>query len=131
MKRILISIIITLFPIIAFAQGRITRPQKHIVPTKKPVSVPPVKKVSSDSINQIIDSDSQSNEVQKSTIYIYYIFKAGDTLYSVARKHGTTVAKLQQLNGLKANSIVQVGQVLIVKESESASIPHNDGVSNN
>lgn len=38
--------------------------------------------------------------------------KAGETLYSIARKHGTTVAKLQQLNGLKSNTVLRVGQVI-------------------
>lgn len=41
-----------------------------------------------------------------------YSVKAGDTLSSIARKHGTTVAKLQQLNGLKSNSVLRIGQVI-------------------
>lgn len=40
--------------------------------------------------------------------------KAGDTLYSLARKHGLSVEKLRQLNGLKGSSI-RVGQVLKVR----------------
>ncbi|MCH5174618.1 MAG: peptidoglycan DD-metalloendopeptidase family protein [Prevotellaceae bacterium] len=41
-----------------------------------------------------------------------YSVKSGDTLYSIARKHGTTVAKLQKLNGLKSNSVLRIGQVI-------------------
>ena len=38
--------------------------------------------------------------------------RAGETLYSIANKYGTTVAKLQQLNGLKSNSVLRIGQVI-------------------
>lgn len=38
--------------------------------------------------------------------------KAGDTLYSIANKYGTTVAKLQKLNGLKSTSVLRIGQVI-------------------
>ncbi len=41
-----------------------------------------------------------------------YSVKNGDTLYSIARKHGTTVDKLCKLNGLKSNSVLRTGQKL-------------------
>ncbi len=43
-----------------------------------------------------------------------YTVSKGDTLYSIARKHKITVAKLKSLNGLETNEIF-VGQVLFVK----------------
>lgn len=43
-----------------------------------------------------------------------YTVSKGDTLYSIARKHKITVAKLKSLNGLESNEIF-VGQVLFVK----------------
>ncbi|WP_420574860.1 glucosaminidase domain-containing protein [Kordia sp.] len=43
-----------------------------------------------------------------------YTVSKGDTLYSIARKHKITVAKLKSLNGLEGNDIF-VGQVLFVK----------------
>lgn len=43
-----------------------------------------------------------------------YTVKKGDTLYSIARKHKITVAKLKSLNGLETNDIF-IGQVLFVK----------------
>ncbi|AXG69758.1 autolysin [Kordia sp. SMS9] len=43
-----------------------------------------------------------------------YTVSKGDTLYSIARKHKITVAKLKSLNGLENNDIF-VGQVLFVK----------------
>jgi len=48
----------------------------------------------------------------------YYKVKAGDTLYSIARKFGTSAAALQELNGLKAARI-RVGQVLKVAGARS------------
>ena len=36
--------------------------------------------------------------------------KSGDTLYSIARKHGTTVEKLCKLNGIKRTTSLRIGQ---------------------
>lgn len=44
----------------------------------------------------------------------YYEVKKGDTLYSIARKNKTTVAKIKEVNGLKDNSI-KPGQYLLLK----------------
>jgi murein DD-endopeptidase MepM/ murein hydrolase activator NlpD len=41
-----------------------------------------------------------------------YTVKAGDTLTSIATRYNTTVALLQQLNGLGTSDLIQVGQVL-------------------
>jgi len=43
----------------------------------------------------------------------FYVVVAGDTLYDIARRHGTSVPGLKQLNGL-ADSTLRVGQVLAV-----------------
>lgn len=40
--------------------------------------------------------------------------KRGETLYSISRKHGLTVAKLKQLNNLTSNAI-EIGQKLILR----------------
>ncbi len=42
-----------------------------------------------------------------------HIVKAGDTLYSIAVRYGTTVAAIKRANGLK-NDIIYVGQRLII-----------------
>lgn len=47
-----------------------------------------------------------------------YIVKAGDTLWSIARNNGLTVAELKALNNLTNNSL-SVGQVLKIKEGAS------------
>lgn len=44
-----------------------------------------------------------------------YTVRSGDTLYSIAKRNGTTVKKLCQLNGISENSKLRVGQKLRVK----------------
>ena len=46
---------------------------------------------------------------------VYYRVKKGDTLYAIARKYNTTVAKICQLSNIKSNSILQINQRLRVK----------------
>jgi hypothetical protein len=48
------------------------------------------------------------------TSRIYYV-KKGDTLSSIARKHGTTVAKICSLNHISAKKVLKVGAKLIIK----------------
>ncbi len=45
----------------------------------------------------------------------YYKVKKGDTLDKIARRNGTTVKRLCQLNGLKQTSTLKIGQRLRVK----------------
>jgi len=44
-----------------------------------------------------------------------YTVQRRDSLYSIARKFGTTVDKLKQLNNLSSN-LLNIGQILIVRE---------------
>ncbi len=44
-----------------------------------------------------------------------HIVRKGDTLYAIARKYRTTVAKLCQLNHIKENSILSLGQKIKVR----------------
>ena len=44
-----------------------------------------------------------------------YTVKSGDTLYSIAKRNGTTVKKLCQLNGIGENAKIRVGQKLKLK----------------
>lgn len=43
-----------------------------------------------------------------------YTVKSGDTLSAIAKKYGTTVAKLQSANGIKNANLIYVGQKLSV-----------------
>ena len=52
-----------------------------------------------------------------------YIVKAGDTLYTIAKKYGLTVSELKQLNNLTSD-ILSIGQVLNISNSNT-SLPSN------
>jgi len=39
-----------------------------------------------------------------------HIVRKGDTLYGIARRYGTTISRLCQLNGLTRQSVLQIGQ---------------------
>ena len=45
----------------------------------------------------------------------YHTVRNGDTLYSIARKYGTTVKHICQLNGIKETTVLQVGRRLRVR----------------
>lgn len=51
---------------------------------------------------------------ERGTARAVYKVEKGDTLYSISKKHNVTVKELQNLNGLKDNTI-SIGQVLVVK----------------
>ncbi len=51
-----------------------------------------------------------------------YIVKAGDNLYSIAQKFGTTVDAIKKLNNLTSNTL-SIGQVLRIPSSGSSSEP--------
>ena len=46
---------------------------------------------------------------------VYYRVQKGDTLSAIARKHGTTVNKLCELNKIKSTALLQINQRLRVK----------------
>jgi LysM repeat protein len=48
-----------------------------------------------------------------------YVVSKGDTLYSVARRYGTTVSAIVQANGLRNSNRIYVGQRLVVPASGS------------
>lgn len=41
-----------------------------------------------------------------------YTVRAGDTLWSIARRHGTTASRIAQLNGIAEDGVLRVGQTL-------------------
>lgn len=51
----------------------------------------------------------------------YYIVKAGDTLYSIARQNNLTVTELKELNNLNSN-LLQVGQRLLIDNNISKNV---------
>lgn len=56
-----------------------------------------------------------------------YTVKAGDTLTSIATRYNTTVAMLQQLNGLGTSDLIQVGQVLKLPGAPNPSVSAGAG----
>lgn len=52
--------------------------------------------------------------------YVNYTVQAGDSLYSIANKFGTTVDKIKKDNNLKTD-VLSIGQVLIVDDSKGVS----------
>ena len=49
-----------------------------------------------------------------------YVVQRGDTLYSIAQRHGTTVANLSSLNRISNPSQLEVGQRLTVRGGTAA-----------
>ncbi len=60
------------------------------------------------------DKPSKRNEVVKASKSSLYKVRKGDTLYSISRKFGVSVAAIKKLNNLKDNTI-SIGQKLLVK----------------
>ena len=64
------------------------------------------------------DSESQvaSNQVEPTEpVHVTYTVKKGDTLSSIAKKHGTTVNAICKLNNISETKVLKIGQKLIVK----------------
>lgn len=57
----------------------------------------------------------QQKAVQDLGAAKYYSIKKGDTLGAIARRNGTTVAKLCKLNGIKETTILQIGRRIRVR----------------
>ncbi|MDX1439193.1 MAG: LysM peptidoglycan-binding domain-containing protein [Rubricoccaceae bacterium] len=45
---------------------------------------------------------------------VYHLVRQGDTLYSIARRYGTTLAAIQDLNGMR-DTVIRVGQRVRVR----------------
>lgn len=54
----------------------------------------------------------QNKQQKKQQTASTYKVQNGDTLYKIAQKHGTTVAKLCKLNGIKENAPIHKGQII-------------------
>jgi membrane-bound lytic murein transglycosylase D len=50
---------------------------------------------------------------------VFYAVKKGDTLYSIAKRHGLTVAELRDLNDLSKGTSIHVGQKLRIGTSRT------------
>lgn len=68
--------------------------------------------------NQVEKSNADQEEAPDRT----YTVKPGDTLYSIARRYGTTVEAMTELNGLPDSAAIKSGQVLTLP-SDALTIP--------
>ena len=55
----------------------------------------------------------------------YYVVKKGDSLWSIAKKYGVTVAALKELNNLTSNSL-SIGQTLKIPGNEEGETPSDE-----
>lgn len=58
--------------------------------------------------------EAPKTEVAVNNSQLEYVVKKGDTLYSISRRHGTTVDELKQNNNLRSNNLA-IGQLLFIE----------------
>ncbi len=70
-----------------------------------------------------IPTSSKSTATQSGTASASgtYRVKAGDTVWGLARAHGTTVSAIIKANGLNANATIRIGQTLTIPGAGGAS----------
>ncbi len=62
---------------------------------------------------KIVKTTKKSKKLaKKTTKSSKYVIKSGDSLYSIARKNHTTIAKIRKANGLKKGETLKVGRTL-------------------
>ncbi len=59
-------------------------------------------------------SQKKRTQVKRSAKTAKYAIKNGDTLFTIARKHHTTIEEVKKANGLKQGEILKLGRVLKV-----------------
>jgi len=76
-----------------------------------PSSAPKARNTSKPTTNIVVNSEKR---IQNST----YSVKNGDSLYSIALRHGTTVDSIKELNNLRGNNL-KIGQKLLLAKHNS------------
>ena len=65
--------------------------------------------------DEIANEEQDKKEAAEKAAMKYYKIRSGDTLGAIARRHGTTVANLCRLNGIKSTTILRIGRSLRVR----------------
>lgn len=90
-------------------------PKKEEVPTAESNSnVAAKENHATDSMNEKKLAENKIPATVQKNVTTHKV-KSGESLYSIARKHGMSMEKLMNLNGLSTNSKLSVGQILKLK----------------
>ena len=65
--------------------------------------------------DEIANEEQDKKDAAEKAAMKYYKIRSGDTLGAIARRHGTTVANLCRLNGIKSTTILRIGRSLRVR----------------
>lgn len=76
--------------------------------------------ITSETTGEIASGIGVSVEITATGTPTYYVVLPGDTLFVIARDHGTTVEAIMASNGLNNADILHVGQVLIIPGGDGA-----------
>ena len=95
--------------------GRVLKvPKNTYFPDKKKK----VAKVTKKSKNKkLTKKTNKKSNIKKSSKSAKYAIKNGDTLFSIARKHHTTIEEVKKTNGLKKGETLKLGRVLKVPKN--------------
>ena len=92
--------------------------QAPVVKTQTPAATSQQSPASSTSA--ALSSSSSAKTAQSASSDGTYIVQKGETWYGISKKHGTTVADLQRLNGVGAEAALKVGQKIKVPVAQSS-----------
>lgn len=106
-------------------EPKAAQPEKKSVPESKPAPETSNETESEPEPDDVLDIPEYKNEtisVPARAVAGTVIVRRGDTLYSIAREHKTTIDELARANNLKSPYTVKIGQTLKLK-SEPAPAP--------
>ncbi len=75
---------------------------------------------------QITTSDKPNTEPTSST-ETYYTVKRGNTLWGIARRYGTTISSIVELNNIQNPNLIYPGQVLLIRRDVRSNDTHATG----
>lgn len=95
-------------------QGDVTVSESHSLTkaSSKIFSTPSTTMSSSTTTESIVTTQEMKPTEVTSTALETYTIQAGDTLYSLARRFGTTVEAITSINNIADESIIEAGQVI-------------------
>lgn len=88
-------------------QLKVSQPEKEVEETTQNLSLPSVKNESSSSV---------SSAAEQKPVYKDYVVQKSDTLYSIAKNNGITVAELRTINGFDDKYILKYGSTIKVPD---------------